>query len=106
MAARSRKTQRGSWVVTALCVLVALMIVSRVGLTGIDAITKDGSLIDLAMTVLIAAVIIGGFVYFRKFFSSVDSWDYDPPLGKSPTMPGYYEDHYEGIFLLHGLRMN
>ena len=51
---------------------------------------------DLIMTIVVVLVIAAGFVFFVKYFRELGDFDYDPPLGKSPSMPGYYEEHYEG----------
>lgn len=53
-------------------------------------------LLDLVMTGLFVTLIAAATLFFRWYYIRYDVREYDPPLGKSPSMPGYYEDHYEG----------
>lgn len=54
---------------------------------------------NAVMTVVMALITVtGALVVAHIMRTRLGSWtmaDYDPPLGKSPTMPGYYEGHYE-----------
>lgn len=47
----------------------------------------------------ITGALVGGltwlFVVLRRFLSDQVGPDIDPPFGKSPSLPGYYEKHYE-----------
>ena len=58
---------------------------------------QQGSLDRIMNTLVVVLVVVAGFALHRYFAASEGSgFEYDPPLGKSPSMPGYYEEHYEG----------
>ena len=94
--ARNGDSARKPWWTSPLIILVALLLMSSVGLTALGVASGDQSALDLVMTLVIVGLIVGGALFFQHFFSTHSADDYDPPFGKSPTMPGYYEKHYEG----------
>lgn len=80
----------------ALIAFIILLIIAR-GFG--DFFSSQASLDQIATiitTVLILALIVGIGIFLKRLDKDFNPSDYDPPFGKSPTMPGYYEKHYEG----------
>ena len=73
-----------------MCGRVAWDIHDSEGTLSLDAI------MNMVMLGIIVLLVIGASYVFRTYLSGYTEDDYDPPFGKSPTMPGYYEQHYEG----------
>lgn len=99
MARVSGNRNRSSWKKWAFWGAAGLMIAgvgSRLFVSTIEALIDHKVTIDLVMTIVVVLVIAAGMVFFVKYFRELGDFDYDPPLGKSPSMPGYYEEHYEG----------
>ena len=99
MARVSGNKRGSSWKKWAFWGAAGLMIAgvgSRLFVSTIEALIDHEVTIDLVMTVVVVLVIAAGMVFFVKYFRELGDFDYDPPLGKSPSMPGYYEEHYEG----------
>lgn len=90
-----RQHKRSAWGI-ALLVVVAVLCLARVGIAAASATEDPSNLVDLVMTVLLLGVIVAGGIFASWYYRHVmKDWVYDPPMGKSPSMPGYYEDHYE-----------
>ncbi len=99
MARVSGNKRGSSWKKWAFWGAAGLMIASvgsRLFVSTIEALIDHKVTIDLVMTIVVVLVIAAGMVFFVKYFRELGDFDYDPPLGKSPSMPGYYEEHYEG----------
>ena len=69
---------------------------SRLFIAVMEALTGRAVTLDLVMTAVVVLVICAGIVFFVRYFRELGDFDYNPPLGKSPSMPGYFEEHYEG----------
>ena len=99
MARVSGNKRGSSWKKWAFWGATGLMIAgvgSRLFVSTIEALIDHEVTVDLIMTIVVVLVIAAGMVFFVKYFRELGDFDYDPPLGKSPSMPGYYEEHYEG----------
>ena len=99
MARVSGNKRGSSWKKWAFWGAAGLMIAgvgSRLFVSTIEALIDHEVTVDLIMTIVVVLVIAAGMVFFVKYFRELGDFDYDPPLGKSPSMPGYYEEHYEG----------
>ena len=99
MARVSGNRNRSSWKKWPFWGAAGLMIAgvgSRLFVSTIEALIDHEVTVDLIMTIVVVLVIAAGMVFFVKYFRELGDFDYDPPLGKSPSMPGYYEEHYEG----------
>lgn len=88
--------ERGPRVALALFVL-ALM-VGRVAWDIHDSGSELSfdAIMNLVTLGIIVVLSLGVIHLFRTRLAGYTADDYDPPFGKSPTMPGYYERHYEG----------
>ena len=81
-----------------LVVFVLALMVGRVALDVHDSgetLSTDAIMNMVTVFVIVSLALLIAHV-FNTYLAGYTADDYDPPLGKSPTMPGYYEEHYEG----------
>lgn len=90
------QTSWKKWVFRGAAGLMIAGVCSRLLISVLEAMTDREVTLDLIMTLVMALVIAAGIVFFVRYFRELGDFDYNPPLGKSPSMPGYFEEHYEG----------
>ena len=92
----AKKDAKRPWWLSPLLILTGALLVGRVAVTLLEAASGQEGLLDVLMTTFFVVLIAAGFFFLRWWFAKFGGQVYDPPFGKSPSMPGYYEEHYEG----------
>ena len=100
--ARNGDSAGKPWWTSPLIILVALLLMSSVGLTALGVASGDQSALDLVMTLVIVGLIVGGALFFPPFFESLydvrfavvllDGWRQCGYGIKNPDADGYRDD--------------
>ncbi len=87
---------RTRWIAVGLLVLVLAGIASRAYITAVDAKADLDTIMNWVMTGIVLVGMVGLVFFFKRYFKYYSENPYDPPFGKSPSMPDHYERYYEG----------
>lgn len=90
------ETLRNKWLAVGLLLLVIAAVASRTYISVSDAQANIDTIMSCIMTAIVLVGIVAGVVFFKKYFKYYSENPYDPPFGKSPSMPGHFEEYYGG----------
>ena len=85
------------WQLRGVLILGGLMLGGRIFIETVDSLSGTQSMVDFILTVVMAAFIVVGFIFFRQYFKSYDGVIEDPPLGWAPTVTEEYARSYRGF---------
>ena len=86
MPSSNTNTSKRPWWLRLLFVLVVAMLCGRVFIELVDGATAH-DMGNAIATCIVVAIIVAGFVFFRRYFREFDmSQVSEPPLGWSPTL--------------------
>ncbi len=91
-----------TWLRRAIFGLVAACLGAVLFVQVIEAVSNKGLNIDLIMTVVFIAVIVGGFFGFRSLFRTFlnfDASELEPPFGWSPTVSEDFVRNYRSMWM-------
>ena len=85
------------WQLRGVLILGGLMLGGRIFIETVDSLSGTQSMVDFILTVVMAAFIVVGFIFFRQYFKNYDGVIEDPPLGWAPTVTEEYARNYRGF---------
>ena len=82
-------------VIVALMVFVLICVAAAATYGEMAAKHSIDTVMNTVMTFVVVVGIIALVIYYRRYFKYFSQNTYDPPFGKAPSMPDYFEKNYD-----------